>query len=81
MSAAIETAKIMRQNISMLRKKSFFRDVVQPRSIKKRSVINPKNLKRKALIIANRKLRYRLTLSIIISLIAFLFLLGYTVFN
>jgi hypothetical protein len=76
MSIVASSGKTYRVNLSMLRGKTFFREVAQPRAIRRSSTIDSNRLKRKALVIARRKLNQRLRLALVISLIYFLFVIG-----
>ena len=71
-------AKTYEQNRNMLRSKSYFKEIAQPKAVRKPSTINSQNLKRKAIIIARRKLTHRLTFSIVLSLIILMFVLIYS---
>lgn len=78
MGFAAHAAKTNENNLSMLRKPSYFRDIATRNTTLRHSRIDGSNLKRKTIIIARRKLNQRLTFSIVVALIIFLFLLLYT---
>lgn len=76
MSIVASSGKTNKVNLSMLRGKTFFREVAQPRAIRKASRIDGKKLSRKAVILARRKLNQRLRLALVISLIYLIFVVG-----
>ena len=78
MGIASDTGKMLKFNNSLLRKKSFFREIAAPRAIRKASRIDGTRLERKAIILAKRKLKHRLTFAVTLSLILFAFSLLYS---
>ena len=78
MGFAAHAAKTNENNLSMLRKPSYFREIASRNTSIRRSRIDGTNLKRKTIIIARRKLNQRLTFSIVMAFIVFLFVLLYT---
>ena len=80
MGIAASAGKTNKVNLSLLRKKSFFREIAKPRAIRKKSKIDGNALKRKAIILARRKLNHRLRLILVGSLIYLGFVLSYAYF-
>ncbi len=69
-----ETAKTNKYNLSLLRKKSFFKDIAEPRAIRRTSIIDPQILKRKSKILLIKHRRRNILSTFIIypiSMLAF----------
>ncbi len=77
MGMASSSWKTNTANLSLLRGKSFFREIAEPRAIRRKSKIDGYALKRKTVILARRKLNHRLRLILTGSLIYLAFAVSY----
>lgn len=78
MSLVSSQERTNRANLSLLRGKTFFREISNPRAKRIASKLDGVNLKRKAVILARRKLNHRLRLAFVLSLIYLIFALVFS---